>query len=225
MDASRQFSDDDRLAEALRRFGLPGVLAILVISVAPHPVLKAVLVLLWVWRSHTPWREIGYVRPRSWIGSLIVGLTFGATFKLFMKTIVMPLAGAPPVNSAYHFLVGNTAALPAMVVAVIAGGGFGEETFFRGYLFERLGKLIGSSARAKACVVLLTSVVFALAHVPRQGLAGAEQALVTGLAFGTIFIATGRVFVVMCAHAAFDLAAVALIYWNLEQVAAHLVFR
>jgi len=109
MDASRQFSDDDRLAEALRRFGLPGVLAILVISVAPHPV--------------------------------------------------------------------------------------------------------------------LTSVVFALAHVPRQGLAGAEQALVTGLVFGTIFIATGRIFVVMCAHAAFDLAAVALIYWNLEQVAAHLVFR
>jgi len=138
---------------------------------------------------------------------------------------VMPLADAPPVNNTYHFLVGNTAALPAMVVAVIAGGGFGEETFFRGYLFERLGKLIGSSARAHACVVVLTSVLFALAHVPRQGLAGAEQALVTGLVFGTIFIVTGRIFVVMCAHAAFDLAAVALIYWNLEQGVAHLVFR
>jgi hypothetical protein len=29
----------------------------------------------------------------------------------------------------------------------------------------------------------------------------------------------------MCAHAAFDLAAVAIIYWNLEATVAHLVFK
>jgi hypothetical protein len=29
----------------------------------------------------------------------------------------------------------------------------------------------------------------------------------------------------MCAHAAFDLAALAIIYWDLESRVAHLVFR
>src|SRR5690349_17985445 len=97
----------------------------LIIAVAITPALKAVLVLVWAWRSHTPWREIGYVRPRSWVRTLVVGLAFGAAFKILMKAIVMPLLGATPINSAYHFLVGNTAALPAMLFAVTVGAGFG----------------------------------------------------------------------------------------------------
>ena len=55
------------------------------------------------------------------------------------------------------------------------------------------------------------------------GLPGVEQALSTGLVFGAIFAVTGRIWMVMCAHAAFDLTAVAIIYWNLEAAAAHLV--
>ena len=57
------------------------------------------------------------------------------------------------------------------------------------------------------------------------GLPGVEQAMITGLVFGTIFAITGRIWMVMCAHAAFDLAAVAIIYWNLETTVAHLVFK
>jgi hypothetical protein len=29
----------------------------------------------------------------------------------------------------------------------------------------------------------------------------------------------------MCAHAAFDLTAIAIVYWNLESAVAHLVFK
>jgi hypothetical protein len=36
---------------------------------------------------------------------------------------------------------------------------------------------------------------------------------------------SGRIWMVMCAHAAFDLAAIAIIYWNLETTVAHLVFK
>jgi membrane protease YdiL (CAAX protease family) len=42
---------------------------------------------------------------------------------------------------------------------------------------------------------------------------------------GTIFLATGRILVLMVAHAAFDLTALAIIYWNLECKVAHLVFN
>jgi len=35
----------------------------------------------------------------------------------------------------------------------------------------------------------------------------------------------GRIFMLMCAHAAFDLVAYALIYWELETRVAHWVFR
>ena len=218
---------DDRFAAALRGFGPLGLLAILAILFgnsifAP---LSALLVLLWVRRSRTPWREIGYVRPQSWVRSITVGIVFGIAFKFLMKAVVMPLLGADPINQAYHFLAGNRAAVPGFLYAVIVGAGFGEETVFRGYLFERLGKLFGHGAGAKTAIVLLTSVLFGLAHYSVQGLAGTEQATITGLVFGTIFAVTGRIWMLMFAHAAFDLTAYAMIYWNLETKVAHLIFR
>jgi len=215
------------VAARLRGFGPLGVVSMLVIlagNVLFLP-LSAILVLLWAWLSQTPWREIGYAQPVNWKRSLALGIPFGCAFKILMKAIVMPLFGAPPVNAAYHYLAGNTAALPGMLYAVVVGAGFGEETVFRGYLFERLGKLFGSGRWAKTSIVLLTSGLFALAHYPDQGLPGVEQAAVTGMVFGTIFAVTGRLWTLMVAHAAFDVVAVAIIYWDLEPTFAHLVFK
>jgi membrane protease YdiL (CAAX protease family) len=226
------WTSNDRVAAGLREFGPLGILAMLVIiltgnvSVAPMvfaPV-GAVLVLVWARLSRTPWRDIGYVRPRSWIRTLAVGFAFGCAFKILLKMIVMPLLGADPINQSYHFLAGNRAMLPTAVVGMI-NAGFAEETVFRGYLFERFGKLFGSGAGAGISIVLLTSVWFGLGHYADQGLAGAEQATIVGLVFGTTFAITRRIWMLVCAHAAFDLTALAIIYWNLESDVAHLVFR
>jgi len=217
-----------RVAAQLRGFGPLGILAMVVVTLVgnyPVPPLGAILALLWVQWSRTAWNEIGFARPRSWTRDLAVGIVFGIAFKLLMKAIVMPQFGAPPINQAYHYLVGNPAALPGAVYLLIAGGGFGEEVVFRGFLFERFGKLFGSGASPKAGIVLLTAGLFALLHYPDQGLPGVEQAAITGLAFGTIFAVTGRIWIPMFAHAAFDLTALALIYWNLESAVAHLIFR
>jgi uncharacterized protein len=226
VEARSEPPSDDPFAANLRGFGPLGILAILVIIagqvVAP---LSAVLILVWAWRSHTPWREIGYVRSNSWTRTVAVGIVFGSAFKFVMKAIVMPLLGAEPINQAYHYLAGNRAALPAAIYTMIVVAGFGEETLFRGYMFERFGKLFGSGAWAKTLIVVLTSVLFGLAHYTVQGLAGVEQAFITGVVFGTIFAVTARIFVLMVAHAAFDLTALAIIYWNLESKVAHLVFQ
>jgi membrane protease YdiL (CAAX protease family) len=218
---------DERFAKGLRGFGSLGILAVLVIFAgnfifAP---LSAVLVLVWVKLSRTPWREIGYVRPKSWVGGLVVGIVFGSALKFLMKMIVMPLLGADPINQTYHYLAGNTTVAALFIPELIIKAGFGEETFFRGYLFERLGKRFGQSPGAKIVTVVITSAFFGSLHYFDQGLAGAEQATVVGLIFGTIFAVTGRIWMLMCAHAAFDLTALAMIYWNLESAVAHFVFK
>src|SRR6266850_6038124 len=95
-------TSDDRFATRLRGFGPVGILAILIILAGNFVIapLSALLVLLWARVSQTPWREIGYVRPRSWFRSVVIGILFGAAFKVLMKAIVMPLLGAPPINQA-----------------------------------------------------------------------------------------------------------------------------
>ena len=222
---------DDRLAAELRRFGPAGIFAILLILFTGNVLLGqvvlpvgAVLVLGWVRLSRTPWREIGYVRPRNWIASIAIGLTLGIALKFLLKAIVMPLLGADPINWAYHSWAGNRAMLPVAIWACLAAG-WGEETLFRGFMFERLGRLFPPGIGAKIAIVLITSVWFALGHYFNQGLAGAEQATITGLVFGTIFALTGRIFMPMVAHAAYDLVALAMIYWNLETRVAHLIFK
>ncbi len=190
LEARAEQPADDRIAAGLRGFGPLGIFAILLIfagNVVVVP-LSALLVLAWAGLSRTPWREIGYVRPESWTGSLAIGVAFGIALKFLMEMIMMPLLGADPINHPYHYLAGNRGALPAMLYAVIVGAGFGV-------------------------------------HYPVQGLAGVEQAAIVGLVFGTIFAITGRIWMLMCAHAAFDVTAVAIIYWNLESDVAHLVFK
>lgn len=199
------------------------MLAILAGNLIMAP-LSAVLALGWVHRSRTPWRDIGYVRPKSWIGDAVLGIVFGSVLKLLMKAVVMPLLGADPINQTYHYLVGNTAALPGMIFAVTIGAGWGEETVFRGYLFERLGRLFGHGRGAKAAIVLLTAAVFGLAHYLEQGMAGVQQGMIVGLVFGAIYARAGRLGMLMWAHAAFDLTALAIIYWDLETDVARLIF-
>jgi len=186
--------------------------------------LSALLVLVWAWRSGTPWHELGFVRPVHWPRTVAIGLALGIALKLVMKAIVMPLLGAPPTNPAYQYLAGNPAALPVMLYLVIVGAGFGEETVFRGYLFERLGKLFRPGVWSKALIVGLTALFFGAVHYAEQGMPGVEQATIVGLVFGTIFAITGRIWMLMVAHAAFDLTALAIIYWGWERAVAGVFF-
>ena len=218
---------DDRFAGRLRGFGPLGILAILIILagnfiMAP---LSAILVLVWAKISNTPWREIGYVRARSWLKTILVGVIFGVALKFTMKALVMPLFGAPPINQAYQFVTGNSAVIPMMIYTMIVVAGFGEETFYRGWMFERLGKLFGQSAAAKIATVLITAVLFASVHYPEQRWPGVEQAFVVAIIFGSIFAITGQIFMLMIAHAAFDLTALWMIYYGLETRIAHLIFK
>jgi membrane protease YdiL (CAAX protease family) len=96
---------------------------------------------------------------------------------------------------------------------------------FRGFVFERLGKLLGPNLPAKIATVLVSSAWFAAAHYMEQGAAGVEQAAITGLTFGTILAVTRQIWISMAAHAAYDLTAIAIIYWNIESTIAHLVFK
>jgi membrane protease YdiL (CAAX protease family) len=214
-------------AERLRGFGPVGLLAMLAIiagSVA-GPLVGALLVLAWAQLSQTPMRAVGLAAPRSWTATVAVGVLLGIAFKLSMKALVMPLLGAPPLNAPYHYLAGNPAALPGMLAAVLVSAGFGEEVVYRGYLFERLGKLLGTGKVALTATILVSTTLFALAHFPDQRLPGVEQAAVTGLVFGGIYAWRKQLWVVIVAHAAFDVAAVALIYWGWEEPVAHLLFR
>jgi membrane protease YdiL (CAAX protease family) len=217
----------DSFAARLRGFGPVGILAMFVVVFVGNGAvpLGALLVLGWAYITGTPWRALGFTRPRSRVLTVLGGILLGGGFKVAAKALVMPLFHADPVNHAYHYLAGNTAALPGAIWTMIVAAGFGEETVYRGYLFERFGRLFRARAGARAATVLIVTTVFAAGHYLDQGIPGVEQAFVTGLLFGVLRASGVGLPFLMVTHAAFDLTAVAMIYADLESKFAHLVFR
>jgi membrane protease YdiL (CAAX protease family) len=128
------------------------------------------------------------------------------------------------VNQAYHYLAGNRAALPGTIYTLIVVAGFGEEVLYRGFLFTQLRKVFGHGPATQAVIISISASLFGLAHYWVQGIPGVEQAVITGLVFGTMFVITGQIWIGMFAHAAFDLTALWMIYLNLETRVAHLIF-
>jgi uncharacterized protein len=224
---SEERSFEDVFAKRLRGFGFFGITAGLIIlggNMLFVP-LSGILVLAWAWISKTPWRDLGLARPRSWLRTIALGCVFGVALKFAMKSIVMPLLGAPPVNGPFHYLAHNPAEIPSTLYLMIIGAGFGEEMIFRGWPFERFRKLLGDAPWVKVLAVLVTSAWFGWAHYGFQGTMGVQNATAVGLIFGSVFAVTGRLFLLMIAHAAFDLAAYAMIYWEWETAVAHFFFK
>jgi len=224
LSAARPFRE--RLATELRGFHTPGWLAfaLIALGVAIAPPIGALFVLLWAWISKTPWHELGLARPKSWILSIAIGLVAGVALKLAMKAVVMPLLGAPAINIGYQYVAHDTMAALDFAAYCLYGAGFAEELIFRGFLFERFGKLLGASTAATAATLLVTTAIFAVAHW-QQGIFGVINAFVTGLVLGLVYLAAGRKLVVpMIMHAAFDLTALVLILKDWEAPVAHLIF-
>jgi membrane protease YdiL (CAAX protease family) len=66
--------------------------------------------------------------------------------------------------------------------------------------------------------------LFALAHYQDQGLPGVEQASMTGLVLGGIYAWRKEIWLPMIVHAAYDLAAILIIYMGWEEAVARLIF-
>ena len=220
-------SPSDARADALRGFGPIGLLAIVVVlsGTLVSPVAAALLALGWARLSRTPLAELGFVRPKSWAFDVVVGTLLGAGLKLMMKAVVMPLLGAPQNNPRYAFLAGDPVAVAWMVVVIFVVAGFGEETLNRGYLFERLRRLLGDGVAARVLIVTATTLLFGISHYADQGMPGVQQATIVGAVYGALYAITRRIGLVMIVHVVFDLVAVWIIYARLETTVARWVFR
>lgn len=211
----------------LAGFGPLGILAFILIfagSISISPI-GAIFILIWARLARIPYSDLGFVRPQSWLGGLAFGIILGVGLKLLMKAAVLPLLGVDAVNERFHFVVGNPQVALALAAYAIIGAGFGEETFARGYLFERIGAWLGRTWFGAAAALILSTMLFGTLHF-LQGAGGVVNATIVGFVFGTVYLLNRRrLWTLMVAHASFDLASLAIIYFDLEQKVGSLIIH
>jgi membrane protease YdiL (CAAX protease family) len=127
------------------------------------------------------------------------GIAVGTGFGLVLVAVVA--TGAAIGGSTFVPGIGRpaTAFLPWAAITVLVASG--EEVLLRGRIFDVLRRAGGVLP-----AIVVTTVAFALMHVPLYGWHVVPLDLAVGLAFAGLRLATGRVIAPASAHALADLA-------------------
>lgn len=159
-----------------------------------------VLVLLCTWflrQDGERWADLGLRRPRRWwVVPLLAagGLVISVGLVVVLVLVVLPAIGAE---------VPQVARTPTMQEdlaeylfwAIPIGWGtaaLGEELLLRGFVLDRITKVIGSSGTgAVLAAIVLQAAIFGTLHA-YQGLGGVLLTGMAGLVLGLVWLAGGR---------------------------------
>ena len=163
-----------------------GVAIVLDLVVPTFIVLALAAVSLVVRRTGLP--SLGFHRTKPLpLAAKMLG--FAAAWSLFQLAVTMPIAnhasGRKTDLSDFENLEGNVGLLVGLLLLSWTLAAIGEELAYRGYLQTRLRELFGSGRIGLIVAVLVSSVLFGVAH-SEQGLIGAVVITLDALAFSVV---------------------------------------
>ena len=129
-----------------------------------------VLLLAWLslWLRQRGWREVGLRRPESWLQTLAVAVAIAGSAAILGFTVVNPmllrLTGETATTSGLAFLRGNPLALLVLLAFTWPLAAVMEEMVYRGYVLNRLADFFGRSRLGWGVSLILSAVMFSLAH-------------------------------------------------------------
>ncbi len=128
------------------------------------------LLLGWLslWLRRLRWKDVGWRRPESWPRTLALGIAIGASAEVLGYTVVNPvllrLTGEAATANGLAFLRGNLPALLVLLAFTWPLAAVAEEMVYRGYVLNRLVDLFGRSRLGWGISLVLSAVMFSLAH-------------------------------------------------------------
>jgi membrane protease YdiL (CAAX protease family) len=156
---------------------------------------------------------LGFRRPESWMGIILIALIAAALRIVLGDFVIEPIASAfwsPIIAPAGTELIAGNGKAALLALAVVwTFAAFGEEIVYRGYLTLRAAETGGESNAAYWLAILLVSVLFGYGHY-YKGPTGVLDSTVAGLILGTAYMVAGRnLWACILAHGFIDTFAVA----------------
>lgn len=154
------------------------------------------------------WRFLAWTIVQSLVVLLLALAAFGAGAVLFRGAAES--GGAD--MSGYSWLQGNLPLFLLALVAVWIVSSFGEEVVYRGFLMNRVAEAGGDSGLAWFAAVLVSAIVFGLAHFG-WGFVGIVQTTFMGLALALSYVVLKRnLLALVLAHVLLDTLLLAQLY-------------
>jgi membrane protease YdiL (CAAX protease family) len=164
------------------------------------------------------WRDVGFRIYRNGGMTLALGILAGAGIELLELFVTQPLlaslTGKMPDLSAFGRVAGNVKWLSISLAFTWTLFAFGEELIYRGYLMNRIAGLIGDTRIGWGIALVLSNLVFGLAHF-EQGLTGVSENVIDGMILGCLYLVFGRSLAVpIVAHGVTDTVDFLLIFFR-----------
>ncbi len=164
---------------------------------------------------------LGFLPLENWITTVLWSIFLGLVIQLLSTLVIEPFSDrvtkSKTDHSMFDGLRGNLKGFLLMLVVVWVVVAFVEEVIFRGYMMGELIAVFGNSKLVVGAVLVLSSVIFGLAHW-YQGQSGALSTGIIGFMMGLIFIYTGyNLWLPILTHGCIDTAGLFLIYTNLDK--------
>lgn len=178
-----------------------------------------VLVMLSLWLRGSNLSALGLKQPKSIGVTLFFGVVAGIILQVLDVGVIVPslesIFNSVPNLQTFDPLRGNLSLLPGSLILAWVSAGFGEELVFRGYFLNRFVDLFGNSTRGWIFAIILQAVVFASGHA-YQGITGVMSAGITGIIFGSMFIASRRnLWLTIVTHGFFDTLSFLFLFFGL----------
>jgi len=162
------------------------------------------------------WPALGLRRPARWWSIPVWAIAVFAVTVVLQLTIVPLLAVVfdlpPPDLSRYDVIVGNFPLFLVSTLGAMVTGGFIEEVIYRGFMVDRLARLLGGTKGAVVLGALLCGVPFGLIHF-KWGIGGIMSTAVMGASLGLMYLATRKnLWPLIVAHASLDFILMLQVY-------------
>jgi len=184
------------------------------------PLTQTIVLVPLIWLAlrlrHERWVTIGWFKPANLGRALAIGVVAGVAMELLAVWVTTPWIsgwfGVEPDYSELASVRGNLAMLALFLALSWTLAAFGEEVCFRGFLMQRIARLLGGSRAAWLASLVASSVLFGWGHT-EQGISGWIQEGLSGLLLGLLFLTTGRCLAAsIVAHGISNTLAFVLIY-------------
>lgn len=184
-------------------------------------IVALVIIGLLIWLRGDGLIGLGFFPPESWretfLWSFLLGIAiqFGST--LILEPFSDRVTKSATDHSLFESLRGNLKNFLLLLVTVWILVAFLEEVIFRGYMMGDIAELFGTSKPALAINLILTSILFGLAHW-YQGKSGALSTGIIGAVLGILFINSGfNLWLPILTHGFIDTVGLFLIYINADK--------
>lgn len=159
----------------------------------------------------TGWKPValGFAKSLAVLVIALAGFMFGSM-------VMANITGIPGQadTSGYSYMKGNLPMLLVSLAVVYVVSSLGEEVVYRGFLINRLEEVMGDGRKATWVAVILSSLIFGLAHFG-WGIVGVVQTTFLGFALaGSYLLFRRNLWILVAAHAYMDTALIVPIYFS-----------